>query len=1339
MATYDLSALGPEPFENIVNFLALKVLGAGATGFGPGSDGGRDGYFEGEAPYPSAIDHWKGVWYIQSKFHRPHLTKNSQKWLLEQVNEEIKLFESKDSNRIWPNNWIIATNIDPSGKPETGSFDAIKKLLKKTAGGRKVNLAIWGGRKILDLLSQYSDIAKYYGHFLTPGHVISELYEGMADEKASISEIVRYLVVTQFSEYVYTKLDQAGSMSDSRPGVHDLFIDLPISVGKGRNQGRMLRELCSTSAQCHRYSLRKNFPDNWRIWQQQSLRARAVLIKGGPGQGKSTVGQYLCQIQRAALILADDEIRVSDALAGSAAAIRTAAQRDEFWPRVARIPIQIELKDYAQWFSQLPAGHPAGVLAFLAYKVAKSVGSDVRVKTLKRALSARSWLLVFDGLDEVPNDFKDAISAEVLALLNDSVIDVDADVLAICTSRPQGYSGQFSALEGPTVNLVQLDPDIALECAKPLLKFDRSEADSKRSIETLTSAMHSASVQELMTTPLQSHIMAVVVRDGGRPPERRWALFNSFYLVMKKRESLKDFQNPKIAKLLREEDRLLRSVHTRLGFVLHARAETSEGAQTTLSRAEFQELVQSVVAELGDDDVAATVTSVMEATTERLVLVSTPESGEHVRFDIRQLQEFFACEFLYDGISPEELARRVEVIGGDSHWREVMHFLLSALVENRRTTELAVAVQELRLLNEGDPISAEGIYFRRVAPAAMLAMRLVLEGVVEQDQRDRHQIRPLIDAIAGLADIDASQPLAFLSLSRSLQWLIQILLARVQMSNPREYLGALYLLGWLLPSGHTSTADVRRSFANSPMEVKSQAIQSWARFFAGQRFHLAKGAERPHSLSAWVIDELIGLLGTDDWLACDATTIRDVLAILRTDQTLTAERLRGFGLTKKVADAILLSIGEIDRHRGAATGADVSLGLVAGKLYPANWMNRTKAPSFSEVSIRSVVRQTSGYFRLLLAVAWFAEEITDDSLDDLRVQLAVAGSDRLGAVPGSLLALIPIENSHAVKPYGFDHLMGGTSAEIQTQMKEWARRRRFCIYEELRILRPNRNSDEMWVALAEGLPRIALRFVFSPRYLKDVGGEDAQPIHFVPQVCALFEQLPDYAGQFVLQWGYLEKANPELLRKLKGNARAMSCSEEAWIDLESDVAPFKVDLPQDAALLPLLARSVAYLASNEEGYLHRDAKERRLSPSEVIDAFGLQATTLRHIANSESIEKEVRAGAAALFWMKNRESPKLAIERLPIEDEMALFDQLVTDTNQVWMVQSLLRGVLQQYSDAEPPAVAAAGNLLERFSDSRSCRTRLVDLTRQWRERSNSPVQAKQVMQKWLDYSFTES
>jgi len=156
----------------------------------------------------------------------------------------------------------LATNIDASGVPETGSFDAIRRRLSKTARGKKVKLAIWGGRKILDLLATFPDVATYYGHFLTPGHILSQLREELSESKASADEIIRYFVASQFDEHVFTKLDQAGSSADVRPAVHDLFIDLPFKNGDSTS-GNVLVELTSAAAQCHRYSLRKTYPEGW--------------------------------------------------------------------------------------------------------------------------------------------------------------------------------------------------------------------------------------------------------------------------------------------------------------------------------------------------------------------------------------------------------------------------------------------------------------------------------------------------------------------------------------------------------------------------------------------------------------------------------------------------------------------------------------------------------------------------------------------------------------------------------------------------------------------------------------------------------------------------------------------------------------------------------------------------------------------------------------------------------------------------------------------------------------------------------------------------------------------
>jgi hypothetical protein len=1327
MGNMELHNLGPFAFQNLVNLLALKVLGSGNSSFGPGPDGGRDGYFEGEAPYPSQTDCWRGIWYIQSKFHAVHLSSNAQKWLIGEVAKEIKLFDADPSEREWPDNWIIATNVDPSGKPETGSFDAIKKLLKKSAKGKNVRLAIWGGRKILDLLAVHDDVARYYGHFLTPGHVLSELYEKLTDERASASEVIRYLVATQFSEHIYTKLDQAGSSGDSRPGVHDLFIDLPFAVA-GRTGEKLLAELCQSAAQCHRYSLRSKYPDSWREWLRRSMRARTVLIKGGPGQGKSTVGQYLCQIQRASLILANEGPPVSDSVRNAASAVHTAAKEQGYWPASPRIPIQIELKEYAQWFSQKGPGHSRRVVVFIAERTSLKLGTDVPVKLLKRALAEKSWLVVFDGLDEVPHDSKEAVAAEVLDFLNDLVVEIDADIFAICTWRPQGYAGQFAGIEGPVIDLQLLNAPQALECAKPLLRYERGTEESEASIATLASAMKSASVTELMTTPLQSHIMAVVVRDGGRPPERRWALFNTFYLVMKKREGLKNFQDPKIAKLLREEDRLLKAVHMRLGFVLHARAETSEGAQTKLSKSEFRELVKGAVIDLGDDDVEDTVTSLMDATTERLVLVNTPENGEHVRFDIRQLQEFFAAEFIYDGVSPKEVAKRVECIGGDAHWREVMHFLLSALVENRRSTELAVATQVLRRLNEGEEFSDQTRYLRKTATATLLVARLLLEGVVEQDQRDRQQLRPLVDPISGIYDLESVVGISLISPGRSRQWLIQLLLERASTAAPSEYACSLFLLGWLAPDDLVISRDLLALFKQMSMGWQQRVLAQWAKVIAMKRGHETSSP----ALGRWVFAAITQLLNSEDFYAAPSPLIDAALQVCKSNIQKFSEALRIDGVPKNVADALSKCL------KAPLDSSDERLdcGVVKGFLPKVSWYTGGKPPAFAEVTVKPAVFATRGYVRLFLSCVWFAEEHSEESFLELKLQLKNAGNARLDKLPQSVLALVPLASPHSCNPLGFDHLIATSHKDLVKSLDAWRAQPHLVPYGDLHFDRNLQCDSYAWDVFVEKLPRIGLRLVMCPdEYFREFRS-DASLI--TADIAKALLAVPQVAAQTILQWGSLKDDNAPLLRKLIEIVSEDNLVVADWFE-SATIKPFRIDLERQAALLGTMAPAILrWHAVSQTDWWAYESRPPRQSLVAAFEIYGFTELNLRTIAESEANCVRTRAGAIALYWLLKRETAK-ASEKRPdyvLATERNLFASLKCPANQEWLTEALVIGVLQTYSASDSEALSFASELLEWYSDGSGPYAHLVQLIRTWRETSTAPVQARQVLQQWLSYRF---
>jgi len=1331
---HDLSQLNPETFENLVNTLALKTLGLGASGFGPGSDGGRDGYFVGEAPYPSATDRWSGTWYIQSKFYKPGGNKPENKWLIEQIKNEISLYESPDSDRQWPDVWIVATNVDQSGKPETGSFDAIRELLNASRLAKKVKLAIWGGRKIIDLLIDHKDIAEYYGHFLTPGHVIAKLYaelEFLSEPRASVEEIIRYFVVGQFSENIYTKLEQAGSSADIRPAVHDLFIDLPFTGGDiadgNRNHNlemsNLLATLCSAAAQPHKYSLRKVFPESWKVWSRLPKRARVTLIKGGPGQGKSTIGQYLCQIHRANLILSKNGPNVVESIRIFAETLKDSASSAGFWPTTARIPIQIELKEFAHWHSQQTDSSPRNVLSYLASLVAKKISAEVVPRTLKLAMSKQSWLIVFDGLDEVPNDHKDEVAKQVVEFINDTVVEIDGDFLAVCTSRPQGYSGQFSELDGAEVALARLEPEMALRCAKPLLRFGRSDAEGEKSVQTLEAAIRSPNIQELMTTPLQSHIMAVVVRDGGRPPERRWRLFQSFYQVMKRRESQKGFKDQRIANLLQGEGLLLKAVHMRLGFVLHARAERSSGAHTALSRAEFRELVHFVVQDMETENIDETVDVLMEATTERLVLVSTPDNGDKVRFDIRQLQEFFAAEFLYDAALPEEIASRIEAIGSDAHWREVVHFLLSALIADRRTTEFAVAVRELTKFNEGPISNSEVIYYRRTAPASLIAIRILAEGVVEDDQKDRRNLKQIISDLGGVTDLKPLYSLLQLSLRNSRSWLISVLIERISISRGSEHVGALFVLGGLVKEMDEGTVLLMEAIEEMPCGLVEVLVANWNSF---QLMTRSRNASSRH-VGIWVLSSLVKILNSEKSLKFSHTSISQMLSLLRENSIYFEKACAVAGLPIEVSTKIsrtILSPGLISHEKMDHEKA-ISCGLIDAFPLADGWHTRKIPGHLKEYDAKSLLPSVGGLFKFILICVWFGQRQTREALLEFsRIALSI-DSAYLEVLPREILAIVPVGNDQDIEKYSTAHL---ASLDSKSNVKTFLKNISENIFPPCnQYMLTSSETAEDWALLSNRLPRFALRFAF-----EEDGLFRTQPPIFVPELKQLMKSNPLNSVGYILRWGVLEKSEPELLQELCIDLKTIEmdkvdfsqCSEHA-------VSPFKLTLPNQIEVLPFLASALSSWMRGDRA-VNSSIDNFNILNGELdvlMTSYGLTVEILWNIAMEVSQAKIVRAGAIALYWI----SAKRISGALSIDEQHRIYNEVVDDESQSWLTACLISGVLAHRLEMDRNVINLVSALMVRNAEG-AIQKELQPLLRAWRERSNAPITTQNLLSQWLGY-----
>jgi hypothetical protein len=1281
--SYELTQLDPNTFEHLVNLLAIRVLGAGSTGFGPGSDAGRDGFFEGEAPYPSETERWSGCWYIQSKFHKPHLSKDPQKWLLEQIKKEIKEFQNPDSRRQWPDNWIIATNIDPSGTPDTGAFDQARQLVKKACPSLDKHFHIWGGRKILDFLVLYPEIGNHYKHFLTPGKILTEIYNQIRDAQAEVKTILRFLILSQFDEQQHTKLEQAappGSRID-RFGIHDLFIDLPFRSKEHTFEGLVMESLVSTAAKCHRFDEGQPDTDKWRLWNSHPSRARVFFIKGGPGQGKSTISQYFCQIQRAALVLQKDSLlpRALTKYKTLATKVQKVAEHSGLWPSKPRIPISIELKEFAEWFGRRNRSNPCGVLTYLSEWLTSKVEQKVSSGTLKRMMESHSWVVIFDGLDEVPQDVKDSVAVEVCRFIDDIASDANADLLSICTSRPQGYSGQFTELDGPIIELIKLSPEQALICAKPILGLDRTQSEAKKAFQILESAIESPAVCELMTTPLQSHIMAIVVRDGERPPERKWKLFTNFYQVIKRREANRDLPNKRLAKLLREQDQLLKTVHNRLGFVLHSRAEISQGAQTKLSRDEFQKLVTDAVEQMVETEVEETIKVLMEATSERLVLVNTPDDGHHVRFDIRPLQEFFAAQFIYESVSAEQLRQRISLIAGDAHWREVMHFLLSALVENDRKTELTVAIQVLENLNEGEE-DCFRLLNRRLGRGAILAARLLQEGVLDEDKRIRQQFRKCLEPLAGSTEMELLRNLNDTTRSDSQSWLYEFLISLLHENNPTESIGAAIVLAQILPDDHSKAQEVSNLFLDSPPEYLSCILAPNAGFrdFGTGRITV--------QFRRWFLKVIITISLGSQWKSLTEEAFNSLLKTLKVHQAEIENIIQEFELSEIQFSLFEIFIESINYSHKIERGFSKKYNYINVIYSQPEWIDEAK---------KLDIFQEENFPGILQSFASIVKFVQSKNKNYLQ-----------------LLNTLEPEHSQSVKRLLF---CLNLSSEENLENKETP-----PIY-NIEIFHPSKiDLNSSWKPLVKDHFNLAIAFWASFHNENIYSWAEAQDIIF-----SEYLKSPEKLQNHPQLWGFLLKEfkddKEDQLRKLFLEVPS-KVNDEYSISLSFH--PFKLFLPLEALLLPHLINALL-ISRDRHQFQANDGRELDFFSKTIMEMVE-DVLALRNIVDDLNQDQITRAGAALALLLH----PNNGISYL--REIKVLLVQFYNSEVGLWYLRAITLCLRLLTKENDPDAKWIIHSLLESSRTNYEARRHIQRVLAHWRESSHAPIQVAKVQEQWL-------
>ncbi|MGW4700412.1 NACHT domain-containing protein [Streptomyces sp. NPDC004285] len=715
---FDLYSLGPREFENLVQSIAVAELGPHVSVFGAGPDGGREATFDHLAAVKAGVE-WDGYGILQVKHKdKPAAPVDEATWLISEIRKEFKEWRESDKRNPKPQYVIFASNVTLSPVPGTGGFDRVENVMREEC--EKIGVQgwmIWHSENFNRFLEINSGIRRSYAAWILPGDVLASLYEVEQKRKKEVVSAIKNFLSREVLRDRYANLDQAGTADDRTIPLADVFVDLPISLSDEFNPdipAKCLETLISACDAGQR-------PDDRQL--NNGMPGNRFVLVGGPGQGKSTVSQLLCQLYRALLVKDTELYTRSFELRSAVDRISDLAARESLSPRARRWPIKIPLTSLADGLAK---GTFRSVLEYVAQRVSAVASVEVTAADMKEWLADFPWLLILDGLDEVPGSSN---RNEVLSCVNEFLLDADevnADLLVVATTRPQGYVDEFSPKYYCHYSLLPLDKENALIYGQKLAqaKYGPSAEDKVHQLmRRLEQAAAEDSTAHLMTTPLQVTIVAVLLERMGKAPKDRYTLFADYYRVIYERELEKE--GP-ASNLLRDRRSDIGAIHADIGLLLQTKSERSGDTESRLTRSELDVLISARLQDEGfkGEQLQSLTAAISTAALDRLVLL-VPSRSDEVSFEIRSLQEFWAADAIMN--CPEsDIPDRLRAMSVSAHWRNVLLFALGNIFEKRKVLRDAVVTLVAELNSSSEQY---GHLQRRVLTGSRLAVEILRDGM----------------------------------------------------------------------------------------------------------------------------------------------------------------------------------------------------------------------------------------------------------------------------------------------------------------------------------------------------------------------------------------------------------------------------------------------------------------------------------------------------------------------------------------------------------------------------------------------------------------------------------
>lgn len=550
--------------------------------------------------------------------------KDPVSWLDSAIRKEsatIKRLAGEGTHR-----YFLVTNIPSTGRDGSGTFDRLNKKLEQYSKDFGIEMTAHWREAINSMVDSAPTELKWtYAEMLAGWDLVRYLVSEDAEARrdSELRELLRRVAAAQWAEDERIKFSQAEL---DRELLTDLFVDVPAErVQPPRRIVNFRHESEQLGGAAGYLTGKAPYP--------------FTLARGVPGQGKSTLSQFVCQAFRVAFMP------------------QGTAHAD--LPNITdpRFPVRFDLADYASWMqgydvfdeSDSPRAKRtkrrqaanATIECFLAELMSHAGGTNqVTAADVHELLERVPTLVVMDGLDEVGNAGARKQIVREIDLFCSRGRTYAVEPKVIVTTRPNSAglpepdSGMFEVISLGPLDHALRDLYLRKWCAVHGVRRE----DGRTLRRNFNEKTREPYIGELAGNPMQLTILLYLLRQSGdATPSQRTELYDAYMGLLLTREANKHPES------VRKHRVALLEIVPFLGWYVQSRAE-ERGHSGRMSVAELKAAMKHF--QRTYEKLETVVDELFEAATDRLWALTSKEEGAF-EFEVLSLREYFAARYLY--------------------------------------------------------------------------------------------------------------------------------------------------------------------------------------------------------------------------------------------------------------------------------------------------------------------------------------------------------------------------------------------------------------------------------------------------------------------------------------------------------------------------------------------------------------------------------------------------------------------------------------------------------------------------------------------------------------------